>query len=380
MQNLLDKIIKSQTYITRKDFADWKSAQQYAQSIYNPKQYLLQRLYKDVMQDALMTSQIEGLRISKTKGADFDIIARDGKTDELSTQIIKDSGLYESIAEMVIESLFYGYTVIELSKDRTGGVRAVSIPRENIEPVQGLFLPDCTSDGGAIHYRNIREFGKTILEVIPKPDDLGFINKAVPYVLIKKFAFSCWSEFCEIFGMPPRVLKTNTQDKSMLDRAEVMMREIGSAAYFIIDTNEELDFGQGVTSNGDVYSNLIAKCDSQISLINLAAVIGQDTQNGNYSKEESSAKLTDAVIAADKRLVEQTFNRQVLPALAALGLVKDGLRLQISKSKDIEALWSKTVQAMPYYEVDPAWIKDTFGIEVTAKKAGQLSAIDGFFA
>ena len=158
------------------------------------------------------------------------------------------------------------------------------------------------------------------------------------------------------------------------------MREIGSAAYFIIDTNEELDFGQGVTSNGDVYSNLIAKCDSQISLINLAAVIGQDTQNGNYSKEESSAKLTDSVIAADKRLVEQTFNRQVLPALAALGLVKDGLRLQISKSKDIEALWSKTVQAMPYYEVDPAWIKDTFGIEVTAKKAGQLSAIDGFFA
>lgn len=368
MRKLIESIIKNQTSITRKDFADWKSAQQYAQSIYNPKQYLLQRLYKDVMQDALMTSQVEVLRIAKTKGADFDIISRDGSTDELSTQAIKDSGLYETIAEMVLESLFYGYTVIELTKDRTGGVRATSVPRENIEPMQGLFLPDCTSDSGAIHYRDLREYGKTILEVIPKTDDLGFINKAVPYVLIKKFAFSCWSEFCEIFGMPPRVLKTNTQDSTMLDRAETMMREIGSAAYFIIDTNEELDFGQGVTSNGDVYSNLISKCDSQISLINLAAVIGQDTQNGNYSKEESSAKLTDAVIAADKRLVEQTFNHQVLPALAALGVIKDGLRLQITKSKDIEALWSKTVQALPYYEIDPKWIKDTFGIEVTARK------------
>lgn len=380
MRKLIESIIKNQTSITRKDFADWKSAQQYAQSIYCPKQYLLQRLYKDVMQDALMTSQVEVLRISKTKGADFDIITRDGSTDELSTQTIKDSGLYETIAEMVLESLFYGYTVIELTKDRTGGVRATSVPRENIEPTQGLFLPDCTSDSGAIHYRDLREYGKTILEVIPKTDDLGFINKAVPYVLIKKFAFSCWSEFCEIFGMPPRVLKTNTQDSTMLDRAETMMREIGSAAYFIIDTNEELDFGQGVTSNGDVYSNLISKCDSQISLINLAAVIGQDTQNGNYSKEESSAKLTDAVIAADKRFVEQTFNHQVLPALAALGVIKDGLRLQITKSKDIEALWSKTVQALPYYEIDPKWIKDTFGIEVTEKKVGQLSAIDSFFA
>lgn len=380
MRKLIESIIKNQTSITRKDFADWKSAQQYAQSIYCPKQYLLQRLYKDVMQDALMTSQVEVLRIAKTKGADFDIVTPDGKTDEKATQAIKDSGIYETITEAIVESLFYGYSVIELQKDRSGLLRAVSIPRENIEPTQGLFLPDCTSDSGAIHYRDLREYGKTILEVIPKTDDLGFINKAVPYVLIKKFAFSCWSEFCEIFGMPPRVLKTNTQDSTMLDRAETMMREIGSAAYFIIDTNEELDFGQGVQSNGDVYSNLISKCDSQISLINLAAVIGQDTQNGNYSKEESSAKLTDAVIAADKRLVEQTFNRQVLPALAALGVIKDGLRLQITKSKDIEALWSKTVQALPYYDIDPKWIKDTFGIEVTEKKAGQLSAIDSFFA
>lgn len=374
---MYEKIIRSQSAITRKDFSDWKSAQQYAQSPFNPKQYLLQRLYKDVMQDALMASQIEGLRIGKTKGADFDIVTPDGKTDEKATQAIKDSGIYETITEAIVESLFYGYSVIELQKDRSGLLRAVSIPRENIEPQRGVFFPECTSDGGAISYRNLREYGKTIIEIIPKNDDLGFINKAVPYVLIKKFAFSCWSEFCEIFGMPPRVLKTNTQDRSMLDRAEVMMREIGSAAYFIIDTNEELDFGQGVQSNGDVYSNLISKCDSQISLINLAAVIGQDTVNGNYSREESSAQLTDAVIAADKRLVEQTFNRQILPALASIGVVRDGLRLQIAKAKDIKSLWDMTVQSLPYYEVDPDWIKDTFGIAVTARKtAAQMKIGD----
>jgi hypothetical protein len=74
---MYEKIIRTQSAITRKDFSDWKSAQQYAQSPFNPKQYLLQRLYKDVMQDALMASQIEGLRIGKTKGADFDIVTPD---------------------------------------------------------------------------------------------------------------------------------------------------------------------------------------------------------------------------------------------------------------------------------------------------------------
>ncbi|WP_446662918.1 phage portal protein family protein, partial [Flavobacterium psychrophilum] len=34
------------------------------------------------------------------------------------------------------------------------------------------------------------------------------LNKAVSHVLFKRFAQSCWSELCEIYGIPPRVLKT----------------------------------------------------------------------------------------------------------------------------------------------------------------------------
>ncbi|MBO7462504.1 MAG: DUF935 family protein [Bacteroidales bacterium] len=373
MNSLISSIIRRQQSIVRKDIQDWKQAQLLATSTAAPAQYLLQFLYKDVMQDALMSSQIDTLRIGKTKGADFDIITTDGTTDEKATALFKDSGIYETLAQYTIESLFYGYSVVELSK--TGA--PTLIPRENIEPLSGSFLPDCYNTANTIQYRNLREYNRTIIEIIPKPGDLGFINKAVPYVLIKKFALSCWSEFCEIFGMPPRVLKTNTQDGEMLGRAEEMMREIGSAAYFIIDTNEELDFGQAVQSNGDVYANLIRRCDDQISLVNIAAVIGQDTANGNYSKEESSARLLESVVASDKRLVEGVFNRLLMPALARLGVCRDGLRLQISKDRDLDSLWNKTIQALPYYEIDPQWIKDNFGIEVTARKtAAQMKLGD----
>lgn len=34
-----------------------------------------------------------------------------------------------------------------------------------------------------------------------------------------------------------------------------MLREMGAAAAFVIDTTEEFQFAQGVTTNGDVYSN-----------------------------------------------------------------------------------------------------------------------------
>ena len=163
-------------------------------------------------------------------------------------------------------------------------------------------------------------------------------------------------------------MKTNTTDDEMLERAETMMREIGSAAYFIIDTTEDFEFAQGVATNGDVYKNLISTCDQQLSLLNLAAVLGQDTENGNRSKEESSAKLMEAVVKADKRLIESSFNRKILPALAAIGFLKPGLRLEITKEVDLEKLWKMTYEASQITTSIRSGFRTTFGIAVIGKK------------
>lgn len=88
-----------------------------------------------------------------------------------------------------------------------------------------------------------------------------------------------------------------------------------------------------------MYKNLIDTCNQQLSLLNLAAVLGQDTVNGNRSKEESSSKLLDSVVKADNRFIESSFNRIILPALASIGVLKPGLRLVIAKEVDVEKLW-----------------------------------------
>lgn len=363
---IIRRVVKRQESITRKDIADWKRARQQATSASEPKQVLLQRLFEEVMLDALMTSQISVLRVGKSQGAEFELRAN-GKKDDAQTQKFKDSGLYEKLVELIIEAQFYNHSLVEFSYDGDD-LSAELIPRTNISPEVGKFYPD-VQDSATIDYRDLPEFKKWIVEVYPRKRDLGLLNKAVPYVLIKKFALSCWSELCEIFGIPPRVMKTNTTDSEMLERADMMMKEIGSAAYFIIDTTEEFEFAQGVATNGDVYKNLISTCDQQLSLLNLAAVLGQDTENGNRSKEESSSKLMEAVVKADKRLIESTFNKTILPALASIGFLNPGLRLEITKEVDLEKLWKMTYEASQNYEVDPEWIRDTFGIAVIGKKA-----------
>lgn len=366
---LVRRVIKRNESITRKDIADWKRARQQATNSSEPKQVLLQRLFDEIMLDALMTSQISVLRVGKSQGAEFELKAN-GKKDDEQTQKLKDSGLYEDLVELIIEAQFYNHSLVEFSYDGDN-LSAELIPRTNISPEVGKFYPD-VQDSATIDYRDLPEFKKWIVEVYPRKRDLGLLNKAVPYVLIKKFALSCWSELCEIFGIPPRVMKTNTTDSEMLERADMMMKEIGSAAYFIIDTTEEFEFAQGVATNGDVYKNLISTCDQQLSLLNLAAVLGQDTENGNRSKEESSTKLMEAVVKADKRLIESTFNKTILPALASIGFLNQGLRLEITKEVDLEKLWKMTYEASQNYEVDPEWIRDTFGIAVIGKKTATV--------
>ena len=362
------RVIKRQESIVRRDIADWRLARLEATRTDEPKQHLLQVLYDEVMLDAKMTSQTN-LRIAKSQAADWSI--KDGDTiHDQATKALTDSGLFDKLVQFIVESLFFGHSLLQFSFDKAGSPDLQLVPRANVSPATGRFYPDAYGYASE-QYRQRPDFGKWILEFCPDSSSLGILNKAVPYVLMKKFALSCWSELCEIYGIPPRVLKTNTQDTEMLNRAESMMREIGAAAYFIIDTEEDFDFAQASSTNGDVYKNFIATCDEQISLLNLGAVLGQDTLNGNRSKEEASADLMEIVVESDKRKIAYYINKIAIPAMESLGIIPSGLRFEFAKATDTEKLWNMVFQASAYYQFDIEWLKQTFAMEIIGQRIGQ---------
>ena len=368
------RVIRRQESIVRRDIASWRTARLEATRPDEPRQHLLQVLYDEVMLDAKMTSQI-GMRIGKSQSADW-CLKKGDQNDEESMKVLTDKGLFDKLVKFIVESQFYSSSLVQFLFDRQGDPDIELVPRANVSPVTGRFYPDAYG-GESELYRDRPDFGKWILEFCPDKLDLGILNKATPYVLMKKFALSCWSELCEIYGIPPRVLKTNTQDAEMLNRAEAMMREIGAAAYFIIDTEEEFEFAQASTTNGDVYKNFIATCDEQISLLNLGAVLGQDTEHGNRSKEEASTDLMEIVVEADKRKIAYYINKAAIPAMESLGIIPTGLRFEFAKATDTEKLWKMVFQASAYYEFDVEWLKQTFGMEITGPRMNPSGPDDG---
>lgn len=375
------RIVPKAVTRTRTDIGVWKSALRAADNVENPRRSRLQRLYADIMQDAHLTSMVE-LRMQTVLATPFSL-KRDGDIDEQATAMLSAAGWKRDLDRFVWEELLYGHSLVELTTTREGGLCVALLPRTNVVPEQGVLLLS-EDDGSGIRYRETREYGTWILE-FGSHTEYGLLNKAVPHVLFSRFAQSCWSELCEIYAIPPRVLKTNTQDPEMLDRAEQMMRDMGAAAWFIIDSNEEFTFAKGADTNGDVYNNLIRVCKEATSLLVCGAQLGQDTLNGNRSKEESSRKLFDKLVDADRRRVEGYWNETIIPALVRIGVLPDGLRYVYEQEEDTETLWRQTHEAMQYFHVDAHWLKTKFGIEVTAEREtggglAQLALRDGFFA
>ena len=374
-EGLVRKIAPKAISRVRRDLDTWRRALRQADSVDRPRRRELMDLYADVMLDALLTSQIEQ-RIGRTLAAEFSLKDQGDKVNEEATRLLSEAVWFPLLVRYMLESLFYGHSLVEFTASDSDELEVNLIPRQNVVPELGFFLYDSNADKGE-YYRDLREFGTYILE-FGHPNNYGLLNKAVPHALFKKFAHSCWSELCEIYGIPPRYIKTNTQDPEMLDRAEQMLRDMGSAAYFIIDTTEEFEFANGVSTSGDVYNNLIALCNSEMSMLISGAQIGQDTKNGNRSKEEVAVKQLEKYVASDKRQVEDWMNSTVLPALYRLGLLPQGMRFSFNSEEDTKELWKRTSEAMQYFKVDPEWIKEKFGIEVTGprNKAGEG---DGFF-
>ena len=362
---------------TRADVLTWKSALAMAENIDNPKLYPYYNLVKDMLLDAHTTSQIKNRKL-KTLSANFSIKKANGETHTELTSQLQKSVWFGDIIGHILDCEYFGYTLIELNRQvATVGnddvpfsdVEVTLVPRQNVIPQKGIILKDYTDDKG-LDYLNASEYGTWLLD-FGGVGDLGLINKAIPHILFSRFAQSCWSELCEIYGIPPRVMKTNTRDRQAFNRAEKMMTDMGAAAWFIIDETEQFEWATtGVPSTGEVYDGLIKLCRDNISLLISGAIIGQDTKYGSKGKEVSSQDMLQALVDADQTMVEQYMNDKVLPALYAIGVLpEEGLSLVYDQVEDLGELWTRTKEILPYKEVSNDWIKEKFGIEVIGNKA-----------
>lgn len=359
-KSIAQRIILKQAPVVRRDIDDWKNAQYAATRVDKPKFGKLQELYSYILDDAHLTSQIE-LRKARAIASPYIIKNQSGKEDIKNSELIYSLPIIRDIISNILDAQFFGYSLLEFAID-TDNISVNLIDRRHIDPTHGILYIQQSDDAG-IDYRTIPEFGKSIIEF--RTNGLGILNKAVPHVLYKRFAQACWSEFCEVCGMPPRFIKTNTQDEELRERYQQMLADVGSGANYVIDVDDEIGFAQTNASDGSAYEKLFNVCKNEISLLITGAILGQDTVYGSNAKEQTSSELSNEIIDSDLNIIKSQMNAVVLPALASLGIIPAGLQFDYPKQEDLAELFDQTIRAASFFDINPDWFRTKFGIEVT---------------
>jgi phage gp29-like protein len=368
---LVSRIIKGANARARRDIAQWQTALRAAENVENPKRIQLYNIYNDVMIDADLTSEIEK-RKNALLGSTFNLYKEDGSPEPDATMLLQGSWFTKFI-EWAFESKLWGHSLIEISVLTTDGkVADVELAnRWHVIPEKGIMRINQSDDVGIIYRGNV-QYEQWLFE-IGDNYNLGLLNKAVPHVLYKRFAQGAWSEFCEIFGVPPRYAKTDARDTESLNRLEDMMVQMGVANYAVINKDEEITFLEPSNQDGTVFSGLMKYSGAQISKLINGAVLGEDSQGGSRSKEEVGLELANGIWTGDKTWLEGVINEKILPKLIALGYPFAGLKFEFNREKNLKDEWAIVNGVCNHFEVEPEYIRDTFGIPVIKQKLNNTS-------
>jgi phage gp29-like protein len=380
---LLSKITPVQAARARRQINDWTQAIRAAENVDRPKRTLLYSIYRDVMLDADLIAEIQRRKLALISNS-FNLYDDTGSPVAEATAMLNGKW-FGKLMSYAFDSLIWGHSLVEITTlTKDGKIADLElVNRFHVIPEFG-YVVQKVSDEKGIAYRLDPGVNRWLFEFGEK-DSLGLLMQAVPHVLYQRFAQGAWSEFCEIFGIPPRYARTSTRDTNSVNRLEQMLIQMGTASYAVIDKDEELEFMETSSSNGDVFEKLMRASSSKIAKLINGAVLGEDSQGGSRAKEQVGSDISQSIYNGDKKWFEGYMNEIIIPKLVEFGYPFAGYSFEFSREKNLKEEWSIVSGILTHFTVDPEYIEQTFGVPVIEQKVVQTTnnntaqASGGFF-
>lgn len=357
---LMVDVIRRQRRLWRKELNDWQASRFARYQAEVPKTYLMQELYQDVMLDGHLTG-ITGNRTLRTTNKDY-IFTIDGIKDDALTELIKDKEWFENIIQWAHESTYYGYSLIWIKDFEKGNIKEVElIERGLVVPEHKVLLYDINADKG-IDYSTIKD----ILLYAQFYDNVGLLEKAAVYTILKRHSWGSWDEFEELFGIPIRIAKIASQSETVKNEVAGWLEEMGSAPYGVFPIGTEVDIKENSkTDSFNVFFQKIKALDAELSKLVLHQTM--TTENGSSKAQGSVHENTlEEVIYADEKKELAFLNNRLVPAMRLLGYkIPDKAKIAVEKTTDPnDQIKIDGVLLGAGYVLTQDYIEETYGVEV----------------
>ncbi len=325
--DLMVDVIRRQRRLYRKEINDWQSARYAFYQSEIPRFYPMQEVYEDIMLDGHLTAVTED-RTLRCTNKDY-IFEIDGIKDEKLTEYIKDQEWFDVVLDEAHKSIYRGETFIWFSEFEKGNIKKAEVlDRGLVVPGQKILLRDINGTQG-IDISTIDD----ILVYANFYSNIGILEKATVYTILKRHSWGSWDEFEELFGIPIRIAKIASQSEAVKNEVAGWLEEMGSAPYGVFPIGTEVEIKENSkTDSFNVFYMKIQALDKELSKLILHQTM--TTENGSSrSQGEVHENTLGEVTKSDRKKMLSFLNKRVVPAMRNLGYkIPDNAKIAIEKT------------------------------------------------
>lgn len=360
----VEKIIKKQTlHRIRMNLSRWQAARTYAESLVNPNNTELMRVYKDIVIDAHLWALMQTIRL-KVMANSFNIYNSDGEVDDDATAMFKKRW-FRNCARHIVDADFYGFSLIQLGDIVNGCFQdAELVPREYVVQQKNGVKKSLGDSKNLVPFNK----GSFINWLVPagEKDNLGLLDKAAPLVIKKKEVIAAWSTAAELFGMPIRIGKTSISDEERRENMEEMLEEMGESAWAVINEDDEIELKEAAkTDFSNMYDKFIERANSELSKLFLSQT-GTTDEKTHVGSANVMENILKDVIESYVLKVEDVTNEVIIPIAVKHGLLKLGSYIKADNEQKltVKELFEIVKELMPLVNIPKDWISETFDIPI----------------
>ena len=342
VENLSNYISPVQLQRFRTDVSMWRDAIAEAERAYYPFRVKMQRIFIDTILNGHAFALIE-------RRKDLTLLRKYAIQNEIRTinkevtNQFNNMNWFKDFLNYTLDALFYGYSLISLGDIVADEIKECTlIPRWFISPDREQVGSYLYATGGVDFkeqpYADWHVYVKTASENGVSPCGYGLLYQMALYEIFLRNTLGFNGDYVELFAMPYRVGKTTKQDETERAEFEAAVRDMGSAAYAVVDPMDEIEFISASTGSGSgfqSYDNLEKRCEAKLSKIVLGhedAISSMPGRLGSGQGEEKSpvAKALEDKQTKDGEFVENIINSLLIPKLTALGIlsIPDGFKFK----------------------------------------------------
>ena len=381
--SVLTKIEPYQLYRYLWSITDWRNAIDDAENIDEPNKLDLIEIFHDIKDDYKVFSSIQQ-RTSKVINSKMMFLNEDGtENEDIKPFFINADGTqkpwFRRWLKIAQDVKYYGFEVAQLGLFINGTFKSVGltksvdrIPEQNLIPPKRLIKLDA-GFGMTTDNTISMDFSKYSPWLIPmgNENDLGLLNKAVPYV-IWKYIFGNWRQHAEIFGMPFREGRTDIYDDKRIANMQKMFEQMVSSTYAILHPNDEIKFLEtSKTDAYNIYDKLIERCDYAITQIFLSQTGTTDEKSFVGSSQTHERVMLDVVIS-DRLDISEYFTEVLIPKLKYLGYVSNDLNVCMTWIVEEHISlkeWAEIISKLAiHYDIPEDEIQKRFDLNVEKKQ------------